>query len=106
MAPFIRFFREIAEEAHRAPPRTTLMTNAVATVPYWLEAIPGGVAHWIPYFGRVRRRAKRPPSIRSSSCGCFEPSSDMALPVLLLWDIWPLHLVCPVLRVVAGPLSR
>ena len=81
MAPFIRFFREIAEEAHRAPPRTTLMTNAVATVPYWLEAIPGGVAHWIPYFARVRRTAKRPPSIRSSSCGCFEPSSDMALPV-------------------------
>src|SRR5439155_1549508 len=62
MAPFIRFFREIAEEAHRAPPRTTLMTNAVATVPYWLEAIPGGVAHWIPYFARVRRTARGGPS--------------------------------------------
>src|SRR3989442_6272358 len=87
MAPFIRFFREIAEEAQRAPPRTTLMTNAVATVAYWLEGIPGGVAHWIPYFARVRRTAQRPPIIMSRSCGCFEPKSDMALPVSELSDI-------------------
>src|SRR5713226_10718270 len=48
MAPFIRFFRVIAEDAHRAPPRTTLMMTAVATVAYWLWGMPV-VAHWIPY---------------------------------------------------------
>src|SRR5256885_15498351 len=87
MAPFIRFFREIAEEAQRAPPRTTLMTNAVATVAYWLEGIPGGVAHWIPYFARVRRTAKRPPRIRSSSRGRFEPRSEVGFPVSVLWGM-------------------
>ena len=36
IAPFIRFFRVIAADAQRAPPRTTLMTTVVATVLYWL----------------------------------------------------------------------
>src|SRR3989449_7093805 len=39
--------RVIAADAHRAPPRTTLITIVVVTVPYWLCGIPWFAA-WIP----------------------------------------------------------
>src|SRR5205823_2062440 len=57
MAAFIRFFRVIAEDAHRAPPRTRLMINAVVTAVYWLCGIPV-VTYWIPYLATVRRTAR------------------------------------------------
>src|SRR3989442_11794440 len=91
MAPFIRFFRVIAEEAQSAAPGTAFRITAVATVAYWLCAMPGVVTHWIPYVARVRRtagghpastaahvaassRARPWPVFRSRSCGTwFQP---------------------------------
>src|SRR5207302_8506182 len=85
MAPFIRFLRVIAAATQSDPPRTTLTTRIVTTLVTWFAGIPDGVAQGIPYIAADKRTARTPPSIRSSSWGCFAPSSTTDLPA---WYVW------------------
>src|SRR3989440_12916836 len=85
MAPFIRFFRVIAADAHRAPPRTTLITTVVVTVAYWLCGIPV-VSHWDRKSVAEGRSADLGGRRIIKKKGCLAPSSTIAcFPVSELW---------------------